>query len=102
MFYTSGVYAPGAPAKYGTDHHSTYLDWWLDFIGVADIETVRFQPSLLTADPAAKAARARQVAQLWRDGALPYIPQWNGSVPDRPARPERPQLVPPARAAPAA
>lgn len=51
VFYTSGVYAPGAPAKYGTDHHSTYLDWWLDFIGVTEIETVRFQPSLLTADP---------------------------------------------------
>ncbi|WP_372603397.1 FMN-dependent NADH-azoreductase [Actibacterium sp.] len=51
VFYTSGVYAPGAPAKYGTDHHSTYLDWWLGFIGVTEVETVRFQPSLLTADP---------------------------------------------------
>tara|TARA_R110000751_G_scaffold1714_6_gene6221 strand:+ start:13333 stop:13962 length:630 start_codon:yes stop_codon:yes gene_type:complete len=58
VFYTSGVYAPGAHAKYGTDHHSTYLDWWLDFIGVAKIETVRFQPSLLTADPAGDQMKA--------------------------------------------
>ena len=58
VFYTSGVYAPGAPAKYGTDHHSIYLEWWLDFIGVAQIEAVRFQPSLLTADPAGDQVKA--------------------------------------------
>lgn len=58
VFYTSGVYAPGAPAKYGTDHHSTYLGWWLDFIGVETIDAVRFQPSLLTADPAGDQAKA--------------------------------------------
>ncbi len=52
VFYTSGVYAPGVTASFGLDFHSTYLDWWLNFIGVSDIETVRFQPSLLTADPA--------------------------------------------------
>ncbi len=62
VFYTSGVYAPGAPAKYGTDHHSTYLDWWLDFIGVTEIETVRFQPSLLTADPAGDQRKALERA----------------------------------------
>ena len=51
VFYTAGVYGPGAPAKYGADFHSTYLVWWLGFIGVSDIEDIRFQPSLLTADP---------------------------------------------------
>ncbi|NQV83485.1 MAG: flavodoxin family protein, partial [Rhodospirillales bacterium] len=50
--YTSGVWSPGATANYGMDFHSNYLNWWLDFIGVSNIETVRFQPSLLTADPA--------------------------------------------------
>lgn len=52
VFYSAGVYAPGAAAKYGADFHSTYLSWWLDFIGVSEIKDVRFQPSLLTADPA--------------------------------------------------
>ncbi|WP_172327463.1 FMN-dependent NADH-azoreductase [Mangrovicoccus sp. HB161399] len=58
VFYTAGVYSPGAPARYGADHHSTYLGWWLDFIGVAQVETVRLQPSLMTADPAGDQARA--------------------------------------------
>ncbi len=62
VFYTSGVYAPGAPPKYGTDHHSTYLDWWLGFIGVEKIEAVRFQPSLLTADPAGDQMKALALA----------------------------------------
>jgi len=53
VFYTSGVYAPGVDPKYGSDFQSTYLSWWLNTIGVSDIETVGFQPSLLTADPAA-------------------------------------------------
>ena len=50
VIYTSGVYAPGAPAAFGIDHHSTYFDDWLRFIGITDISTVRFQPTLLTAD----------------------------------------------------
>lgn len=51
VFYTSGVFGPGAPAKYGTDFQSTYLAWWLNFIGITEVKDVRFQPSLLTADP---------------------------------------------------
>ena len=51
LVVSSGVWQPGAPEKYGLDFHSSYLDWWLKFIGITDIETVRFQPSLLTADP---------------------------------------------------
>lgn len=51
VFNTSGVWAPGADPKYGSDFHSNYLSWWLDFIGVKDVNNVRFQPSLLTPDP---------------------------------------------------
>lgn len=50
VFYTSGVFAPDVEAKYGSDFHSTYLNWWLNMIGVNSVEAVRFQPSLLTAD----------------------------------------------------
>lgn len=50
---TSGVWAPGADAKYGRDFHSNYLEWWLNTIGITDINMVRFQPSLLSADPQA-------------------------------------------------
>jgi FMN-dependent NADH-azoreductase len=52
VVYSSGVYAPGTPPQYGVDFHSNYLDWWLRFIGVTDIQVIRYQPSLLTQDPA--------------------------------------------------
>ena len=63
VFFTSGVYAPGAPAKYGMDFHSTYLSWWLDFIGVTEVKALRFQPSLLTPDPVGDQARAIERAK---------------------------------------
>ena len=50
VFYTSGVYAPGAAPRYGSDFHSNYFNWWLNMIGIQDVEEVRFQPTLLTAD----------------------------------------------------
>ena len=51
VVYSSGVFAPGNPPQYGLDFQSNYLDWWLRFIGVADVQVIRFQPSLLTQDP---------------------------------------------------
>lgn len=61
--YTSGVYAPGVPSAFGVDHHSTYFDTWLRSVGISDIAAVRYQPTLLTADPAAGLAVARQEAE---------------------------------------
>ncbi|WP_439634369.1 ferritin-like domain-containing protein [Glycocaulis sp.] len=52
---------------------------------------------LQSAEPQAKAQRARETASLWHGGALASDPDWHGRVPVRPARPERPHLVPPAR-----
>lgn len=51
VVYTSGVFAPGVDPKYGSDYQSTYLNWWLNVVGINDVSTLRFQPSLLTADP---------------------------------------------------
>ncbi|MBI2695728.1 FMN-dependent NADH-azoreductase [Mycobacterium nebraskense] len=60
---TSGVYALGAcsPA-FGVDHHSTYLRDWLNQAGVTAIDELRFQPSLLTEDPAGDLAKAKEGA----------------------------------------
>jgi FMN-dependent NADH-azoreductase len=50
---TSGVYAQGVKTPdFGVDHHSTYLRAWLNQAGVTEIDELRFQPSLLTPDPA--------------------------------------------------
>lgn len=51
VIYTSGVWSPDADPRFGLDFHSNYLDWWFELIGVSNVETIRFQPSLLTADP---------------------------------------------------
>ena len=48
--HTSGVYAPGVPAAFGTDFSSTFLADWLDFVGIKDATHVRFAPTVLNAD----------------------------------------------------
>ena len=63
--YTSGVFAPGVPPAFGTDHHSTYLDVFFIFIGITDIYTVRFQPNILTPQPAAGLEVAQNVAKAY-------------------------------------
>jgi uncharacterized ferritin-like protein (DUF455 family) len=50
---------------------------------------------LATADPRAKAMAARKVARDWRLGRLEH--RFDIAMPDRPARPERPELLPPNR-----
>jgi uncharacterized ferritin-like protein (DUF455 family) len=51
--------------------------------------------ALLTADPRAKVMAARKVARDWRLGRLAFT--FDVPMPDRPARPERPELLPPNR-----
>ena len=50
---------------------------------------------LLAADPRAKVKAARAAARLWRRGGLAHI--FDMAMADRPARPERPELLPPNR-----
>ncbi|WP_299477906.1 NAD(P)H-dependent oxidoreductase [uncultured Roseibium sp.] len=51
VFYSSGVYAPGADKKYGEDFHSAYMDWWFGLVGIETVVTTRHQPSILTMTP---------------------------------------------------
>ncbi|MDW3181537.1 FMN-dependent NADH-azoreductase [Roseobacter sp.] len=70
VFYTAGVWAPGAPKTYGSDFHSEYLSWWLDSIGIKEISNVRFQPSLLTPDPEGdRTAALREAVGLVKETA---------------------------------
>ena len=62
VFYTSGVFSPGADPKYGSDYHSTYMDWWLNLIGITEVNNVRFQPTLLTEHPEKGFQEAMEVA----------------------------------------
>ncbi|MEL7445438.1 MAG: ferritin-like domain-containing protein [Pseudomonadota bacterium] len=49
--------------------------------------------ALLTADPKAKCFATRDVARRWRMGRLGW--QFDLPMPDEPARPEKPELLPP-------
>jgi len=60
---TSGAYAPHFPSPaFGVDHHSSYLRDWLNQAGVTEIDELRFQPSLLTQDPAGDLEKVKQCA----------------------------------------
>lgn len=48
---------------------------------------------LSTAEPRAKVKAARSAARAWRRGALAH--RFDVAMPDRPARPDRPELLPP-------
>ncbi|HYJ81842.1 MAG TPA: ferritin-like domain-containing protein, partial [Allosphingosinicella sp.] len=50
---------------------------------------------LLAAEPAAKVKAARAAMRAWRTGALAHA--FDAAMPDKPARPERPLLLPPTR-----
>lgn len=51
--------------------------------------------ALLTPDPRHKAMEARRVAREWRQGRLGF--EFDVPMPDRPAWPDRPELLPPNR-----
>lgn len=63
LVLTSGAFSPTmASPAFGSDHHSTYLNVWLNQAGVTDISEIRFQPTLLTADYEGDLAKAQAAA----------------------------------------
>jgi FMN-dependent NADH-azoreductase len=57
---------------FGTDFHAEFFNDWLRFIGVADVSEIRFQPTVLTADPdAARDAALARAGELGAELAAP-------------------------------
>ncbi|MFC4051030.1 FMN-dependent NADH-azoreductase [Actinomadura syzygii] len=50
VVYTSAVYGDGRPPAFGTDTQRPFLEGWLRWTGITDIEAVEFRPNLATAD----------------------------------------------------
>jgi FMN-dependent NADH-azoreductase len=50
VIYTSAVYGPQFRPGFGADFQSTFFRDWLEFVGIADVTEVRFQPDLVTGD----------------------------------------------------
>ena len=63
LVYTSGAYSEAFPSPaFGVDHQSTYMQSWLNQAGVTDLEEIRHQPTILTADSDGDFARAKAEA----------------------------------------
>ena len=63
LVYTSGAYSEAFPSPaFGVDHQSTYMQSWLNQAGVTDLEEIRYQPTILTADSDGDFARAKAEA----------------------------------------
>jgi FMN-dependent NADH-azoreductase len=50
VVYTSAVYGDGRPPAFGADGQRPFLEGWLRWTGITDIEAVEFRPNLATAD----------------------------------------------------
>ncbi len=60
LVYTSGAFSQAFPSPaFGVDHQSTYMKAWLNQAGVTDIEEIRYQPTILTADSDGDFAKAK-------------------------------------------
>jgi FMN-dependent NADH-azoreductase len=46
VIYTSAVWGPGLGAAFGTNFQSTYFEDWLRWIGITDITSIRYHPTL--------------------------------------------------------
>jgi FMN-dependent NADH-azoreductase len=60
VIYTSAVYGDGSDIRFGVDFQAPYLNDWLRWAGVTDVQQVVFRPNLVSAraDPDRKAAHA--------------------------------------------
>lgn len=56
--YTSRVFP-----RFGPDHQSTYLRWWLEFCGIEEIHELRLQPTYPAPDLETAVAQARALAR---------------------------------------
>ncbi|MDP3340699.1 FMN-dependent NADH-azoreductase [Frigidibacter sp.] len=69
VIHASGVWHEGIGANFGSDFSTPYLQDWLTFIGITDVEHLRIQPTVLNADFAATRAEAWQTATRLAEAA---------------------------------
>jgi FMN-dependent NADH-azoreductase len=74
--YTSRIYSPGVERAFGVDYQSTYLRWWLEYVGIDEIHELRLQPTFPGDDFERRRAKvvaaarelAREMADVPRSG----------------------------------
>jgi FMN-dependent NADH-azoreductase len=61
--YTSAVYGEGRGPEFGVDFQAPYLNAWLAWAGVTDIQEITFRPNLVTEDADAGRQAAHAAAR---------------------------------------
>lgn len=65
VIHGSGVYYDGIAPNFGSDFATTYLDDWLRFLGITDIQQLRVGPTVVNPDyPATKERAQADAARL--------------------------------------
>jgi FMN-dependent NADH-azoreductase len=63
VIYTSAVYGPGRPPKFGSDFHASYFNDWLRWAGLTEISEIHFRPNVATPDAETARRAAREAAR---------------------------------------
>lgn len=63
VFYTSAVYGRGRAPSFGADFQAPYLEDWLSWAGIDEVNTLEFRPNLATADSAGARSAAHERAR---------------------------------------
>jgi len=58
VIYTSSVYSPALPKSFGLDYQQSYMNWWLELIGVTTVHNV----TLLSIDVTQSLEQERHLA----------------------------------------
>ncbi|WP_066905531.1 FMN-dependent NADH-azoreductase [Millisia brevis] len=63
VIYTAGVYSVGCPPAFGSDFHSTFFKDWLEFVGITEVEELRYQANVISQNSAEEFELAAKEAQ---------------------------------------
>lgn len=66
---TSGVFSPELPKPFGLDFQSSYMNWWLEFIGISEIHNITLLSNVLSQnqdkDKEVANEKAKEIAKMF-------------------------------------
>lgn len=62
VILTSGVYSPALPKPFGLDFQDSYMNWWLEFVGVSEVHSVKLLSNVLSQNQAKDREEANEKA----------------------------------------
>lgn len=63
VIYTSGVFSPALPSAFGVDFQASYMNWWLQFVGIKDVHPILYLSNVMSPDPEGQKEQALTAVQ---------------------------------------